>query len=260
MNELQALSLYGSRNPFDSPRAFANSNYTGFINNTLQRLLDFRDVKAPSRLAHSLFRAFISESSYPCLGAKAALNTHAYRFATYSAIASSVATAGLARDLGAFAAERPLMPSDYATFIAFFEEPTGDEAQFERRLWEQLQALSDLDSEVYPYDPAVSADPQNPRFAFSFARTAFFVVGLHPESSRIARRFALPALVFNAHAQFDALRAQGLYERFKVKVRARDLALQGSLNPNLSEFGERSEAMQYSGRSVEEQWKCPFRR
>lgn len=260
MNELQALSLYQAPNPYDSTLARMTSNYTGVIAESLLRLLDFHEVKAPSRFAHSMFRALISDSNYPCLGAKAAVKNKTYRFATYDTIASPAATAGLARDLCAFVAERPLMRSDYASFIAFFEEACGDEAQFERVLWEQLQALSDVDKVIYAYDPSVSADSQSARFAFSFAQTAFFVVGMHPASSRLARRFTFPALIFNAHAQFDALRAKGLYERFKLQVRARDVALQGSLNPNLSEFGERSEARQYSGRRVEGPWQCPFHR
>jgi len=258
MNELQALSLYEAPNPYDSGAARAGSNYTGLIDGTLLRLLDFRDVKARSRFAHSLFRAFVTQSNYPCLGAKASINASTYRFATYEKMASPAATAGLARDLCAFAAERPLMESEYATFVALFDDASCDELTFEHRLWAQLQGLRDLEGPAYPYDAAVSADTESPRFAFSFAKTAFFVVGMHPQSSRLARRFLFPALVFNAHAQFDALRAKGLYERFKLKVRERDLALQGSSNPNLSEFGERSEARQYSGRPVEESWKCPF--
>ncbi|MFN2528240.1 MAG: guanitoxin biosynthesis heme-dependent pre-guanitoxin N-hydroxylase GntA [Candidatus Baltobacteraceae bacterium] len=258
MNALQALSLYETPNPYDFTRARAASNYTGLIKGALLRLLDFREVKPRSRFAHSIFRAFLSQSSYPCLGAKAALNAGTYRFATYEKMASPGATAGLARDLCAFVAERPLMESEYATFVAFFDDAICDELAFEHRLWTQLQALRELDRPQYAHDPSVSEDTESARFAFSFAGTAFFVVGMHPKSSRLARRFLFPALVFNAHVQFDALRAKGLYERFKLKVRERDLALQGSLNPNLSEFGERSEARQYSGRPVEESWKCPF--
>jgi FPC/CPF motif-containing protein YcgG len=36
--------------------------------------------------------------------------------------------------------------------------------------------------------------------------------------------------------------------------------VQGTLNPNLADFGERSESRQYSGREVEEGWRCPFHR
>jgi FPC/CPF motif-containing protein YcgG len=50
-------------------------------------------------------------------------------------------------------------------------------------------------------------------------------------------------------------------------IRARDVALQGSMNPMLSDFGEQSEARPYSGRAVPQDWipdfpdpqkKCPF--
>ncbi len=41
-------------------------------------------------------------------------------------------------------------------------------------------------------------------------------------------------------------------------IRDRERNLQGDLNPNLADFGTRSEARQYSGRPMEEQWRCPF--
>jgi FPC/CPF motif-containing protein YcgG len=43
-------------------------------------------------------------------------------------------------------------------------------------------------------------------------------------------------------------------------VRERDVALQGSTNPNLADFGQASEARQYSGRATEVAWQCPFAR
>jgi uncharacterized protein len=43
-------------------------------------------------------------------------------------------------------------------------------------------------------------------------------------------------------------------------IRARDVALQGDINPNLADMGERSEARQYSGRAVDDAWRCPFHR
>jgi len=38
----------------------------------------------------------------------------------------------------------------------------------------------------------------------------------------------------------------------------RDEAIAGSRNPMLTRHGELSEARQYSGRSVDEVWRCPF--
>jgi FPC/CPF motif-containing protein YcgG len=108
------------------------------------------------------------------------------------------------------------------------------------------------------WSAAASADPADPRFAFSFAQTAFFIVGLHAASSRATRRFAWPTLVFNPHEQFEELRRSGRYWRFQRVIRDGETALQGSINPMLAEFGERSEAAQYSGRRVEAGWKCPF--
>jgi FPC/CPF motif-containing protein YcgG len=118
--------------------------------------------------------------------------------------------------------------------------------------------LHELDRAHYDWDESVSRNPQDADFSFSFAETGFFIVGLHKASSRLARRFPWATLVFNTHAQFERLRWQNQFERMQQTVRARDLKLQGSLNPNLSDFGKQSEAKQYSGRAVEENWKCPF--
>jgi len=86
----------------------------------------------------------------------------------------------------------------------------------------------------------------------------FFVIGLHPHASRLARRFSNPALVFNSHRQFEKLREDGRYWKIQAATRSREIDLQGSINPNLADFGEESEARQYSGRMVEADWRCPF--
>ena len=104
----------------------------------------------------------------------------------------------------------------------------------------------------------VSADPEDPHFSLSFGGEAFFVVGLHPEASRPARRFRRPALVFNLHDQFQQLRASGLYEKLRTTIGVRDMALAGSANPMLARHGTASEARQYSGRAVGPDWVCPF--
>jgi FPC/CPF motif-containing protein YcgG len=65
--------------------------------------------------------------------------------------------------------------------------------------------------------------------------------------------------VFNPHEQFERLRADGHWKRMQETIRRRDLELQGSINPMLSDFGEQSEARQYSGRAVEDNWRAPFK-
>ncbi|MBC8051242.1 MAG: YqcI/YcgG family protein, partial [Chitinophagales bacterium] len=67
-----------------------------------------------------------------------------------------------------------------------------------------------------------------------------------------------PAMVFNLHDQFEQLRSSGAYEKMRETILKRDAAVAGSINPMLSQFGETSEARQYSGRVVNENWVCPF--
>jgi len=66
----------------------------------------------------------------------------------------------------------------------------------------------------------------------------FFVIGLHPYASRLARRFSNPALVFNSHRQFEKLREDGRYWKIQAATRSREIDLQGSINPNLADFSE----------------------
>jgi hypothetical protein len=138
---------------------------------------------------------------------------------------------------------------------------TLGEAPFERALWDRLQSLSDKDRWLgQRVDPHISTDPTNPHFALSFGGQGFFAIGLHPQASRKARRFEAPAIVFNLHDQFRRLRADGRYEKMREMILERDRAWSGSVNPMLARHGERSEAVQYSGRQVGEGWTCPFRR
>ena len=256
----QALSLYSSENPFTSADAYAHSNYSLYHDGGLVRLLDWREPSPHAKLAHASLRSFITGPGFSCVAAKGAIQSGGYRFGYYRALADARVTAGLARDLCAFAAEYDHISANYKTFVAVFGGEVHDELHFEQQLWSQLQQLHALDAQHHEWAPGYSSDPQDATFAFSFAGWAFFVVGLHPRSSRISRRFSQPALVFNAHRQFRELRASGRFERIQALVRERESALQGSLNPNLAQFGERSEARQYSGRAVEDSWKCPFHR
>ena len=105
---------------------------------------------------------------------------------------------------------------------------------------------------------AVVMSPARPRSSFSAARTAYFVVGLHPQASRDARRAAAPTLVFNLHQQFEALRESGGFALMRDKIRDRDEQLQGYLNPMVSDHGQTSEASQYSGREVADGWAAPL--
>ena len=206
------------------------------------------------------FSEFVRDPRFPCLAARITARPDHEDLRVYGRLGSVAVSDALAADLARFA-RQARDANRFSAFVAVFTgRPPASERAFERRLWAQLQRLHERDPSA-GWDPAVSADPRDPRFSFSFAGTAFFVVGLHPRGSRLARRFRWPALVFNPRAQFERLRREGRFERLRDRIRARDIALQGSTNPNLADFGERSEAEQYSGRDTTgESWRCPFHR
>jgi FPC/CPF motif-containing protein YcgG len=218
-----------------------------------------------SRLEHEInaaFRKFIGDGSYPCLAARGLARRHDYDLHVYDCLGHPASSAALAADLAMFtrAASARRTSDPFVAFVAVFDGPAPvSERAFERRLWAELQGLHDGDDPAAGWDPAVSPDPDDPQFSFSFAGSALFVIGLHPNSSRVARRFPWPTLVFNPHAQFERLRRAGRFTTLRDRIRARDFALQGSVNPNVADFGVRSEAGQYSGRDTTgEAWRCPF--
>ena len=216
-----------------------------------------KPAPALAQFVHNQLRALVLDSRFACVGARSAFSQGTYRFGLYPELGSSEAIAGLGKGLGTFVVEQPTLGGDFTTFVASFVGPVPeDEEHFERLLWQQLQGLHDID--IHSWDTTVSSDPEDPQFSFSFAGRAFFIVGLHSGSTRWTRRFAWPTIVFNAHYQFERLREKGLFERFQRTIRGRDVGLQGSINSNLTTFGELTEARQYSGRPVGESWKCPF--
>lgn len=189
--------------------------------------------------------------------AKSVIARDAAEFGSYRGLGSAEAAEALCQDLyGSLGATHR---RGYWSFVALFpDDVIPDEEQFEQRLWQQLQRMHDFDVRLHAWDAAVSDDPQDDTFSFSIGGHAWYVIGLHPEASRKARRLPVPALVFNPHGQFEALRERGKYDVLRDQIRRRDLALQGSINPMLRDHGEASEARQYSGRAVEEAWRCPF--
>ncbi|MEJ8803185.1 guanitoxin biosynthesis heme-dependent pre-guanitoxin N-hydroxylase GntA [Pontibacter sp. H249] len=200
----------------------------------------------------------ISDTDYPCVGAKAALNSGQYRLGVYDSIGADETTRQLGEDLKNYTSETLSTESEYMTLIAVFSDEAVAEVDFEQKLWLQLQKLHDSEKHHQLWDPAVSNNPEESDFSFSYNGTAFFVVGLHPNASRKARRFAHTALAFNLHRQFEQLREKDVYENMQKVIRDREVAYDGSVNPMLSNFGEGLEAPQYSGRQVDESWKCPF--
>ncbi len=206
-------------------------------------------------------QAHVAEASFPCVGAKAALAKGTLHVLACDRIDSGWDDLRIHDGLLRFAEAYREDPALFRSFAVIFEGPEDlSEADFEALLWKRAQSISDKDVwRGQSYDDGVSSDPDSPHFSLSFGGEAFFIVGLHPNASRPARRFARPAMVFNLHDQFETLRTQGRYEVMREKILVRDEALAGSRNPMLARHGEASEARQYSGRAVDDAWQCPFR-
>src|SRR5205085_2128230 len=204
-------------------------------------------------------RELVLDPEFSCLGAKAAMNEKSYGFAVFSEMGTKETTRALSGELLRLIHSETLREKEFSTFVAVFRRPLNlTEHEFETCLWLQLRQLHRIDRA--DWDPHVSDDPADPHFSFSFGGQAFYVVGMHANSSRAARRFPWPALVFNPHEQFERLRSDGNWKRMQNAIRERETVLQGNVNPMLGEFGEESEARQYSGREVSDQWAAPFPR
>lgn len=214
-----------------------------------------RDALAASLQAH------IAERAFPCVGAKAAMNSGMLEIVTAQSITSAWDDLAIHRALLDWSRRYEKNSEGLRSLAVVFAGPHDlDEAAFEAALWERIQSLSDKDEwRGQPYEAGVSSDPDDPHFSLSFGGKAYFVVGMHPKASRAARRTEYPVMVFNLHDQFERLREEQRYEKLRAAILSRDEQLDGSINPMLARHGETSEARQYSGRAVNDDWKCPFK-
>ena len=202
---------------------------------------------------------FIAQQGFPCVGAKTALAKEQIHLNQYGELSDACDNTDILSDLYAFIDNFDIKKHMFSSFVCTFEGPwQHTERQYERLLWEKLQQLHEIDSRLYGWDKAVSRDPDHDNFSFSLGGRAFFIVCLNPASRRKSRRFESPAIVFNLHEQFDKLRDEGKFETFRDHIRKRDTIFSGSDNPMLGNHGSDSEAKQYSGRLLEDNWKCPF--
>jgi FPC/CPF motif-containing protein YcgG len=202
---------------------------------------------------------FINNKEFPCVAAKTALTWKQIKCLVVDHLACPKDDAAILEFLYEFVEEYRQSTKLYHSVAIIFKGPEEpNEAQFEEFFWQRLQALSNLDAQRYGYDKRVVADPNSPDFSFSLKEEAFFIIGLHPGSSRLARQFKYPTLVFNAHAQFEQIRDASRYDGLRNTIRSRDMAFSGSINPMLEDYGQASEVYQYSGKAYDQAWKCPF--
>lgn len=203
------------------------------------------------------YKDFILNENHPCIMAKSLFKMENYHLKIYDDMFASESLGQLISDVKNYLDQYDFEGNSFESFIAVFpNNHFENELDFERALWQTLQSLHNIDD--CEWDQRVSDDPENPEFSFSVGGRAFYIVGLHPESSRMARQAPYTTLVFNLHHQFEKLREIGTYQMVRDTIRANDEALQGNINPVLRDYGADTETKQYSGRQVEEGWKCPF--
>lgn len=210
-----------------------------------------------NKLLQNNFEEFILKEYYPCVMAKTIFLNQQFDFHVYEEMGEVATTQTILADLDQYIKKAINEENKFYSFVATFPNMTfEDESIFEKTFWHQLQLLHDLDTE--DWDASVSSNPTDANFSFSLRGQAFYLIGMHPNSSRIARQAPCPAIIFNLHSQFEQLRNMGAYQRVRNKIRKRDVALQGNVNPMLANFGTTSEVKQYSGKANDSAWKCPF--
>lgn len=221
---------------------------------------DARDERAP--VVEATIAELFASKHYPCAAALHSYRKDDYVVGFYEGFGHGHSWRDLRKDLTYFIDRQTRTYTDYFSFWAIFEKPEpacpiGAEEKFENDLWRELSFLTSIERREQDWG-ARNPDPQDKGFCFSLDGHGFFVVGLHPQSSRLSRRFPYYALVFNMTSQFQNLAKQGRYQPMVDVNRKRDQLYQGDVNPMCEEHGETWESIQFSGRKNSPNWKCPF--
>ena len=141
---------------------------------------------------------WMASPEFPCIGAKAALRRHQLEILVVPDIRLGSSDALITARLQDFAIRHD---TDEKMFVSqaviFHNDADLSEEEFETHLWQRLVSLHAIDRRDYRWDPKVDSDPQSPHFSLSIGGKGYFVVGLHPNASRVARRFKYPTLIFN---------------------------------------------------------------
>ncbi|MEJ7625637.1 MAG: guanitoxin biosynthesis heme-dependent pre-guanitoxin N-hydroxylase GntA [Ferruginibacter sp.] len=203
---------------------------------------------------------YIGNREYACVAARAAVSKEQVQCMIAGDIACPFHDGEILQFLYNFIDNYRKANTPFHSAAIIFKSPVNiSEEVFENLFWQRLQSLSDLDARQFKCDPRINPEPHSPDYSFSLKEEAFFIIGLHAASSRAARQFKYPTLVFNPHNEFVKLRTNGGYERMKKIVRTRDISFSGSVNPMLDDFGKTSEVYQYSGKNYDQAWECPLK-
>jgi FPC/CPF motif-containing protein YcgG len=210
------------------------------------------------------FREHIMSKYFPCLNAKIAFQRNTFGFGFYDILASKHTTKLLWHHLIDFINRQSDFWANnqiFTTYVACFRTPRDiDEIVFERLLWKQLQLIHNEDVQNgIKWAENYSDNPTDSNFGFSVGGRAFFIVGLHPNSSRRGRRFLTPTIIFNSLDQFTNLRQLKMFNEIQKIIRNNDLLQNKSINPNLIINHNKSDAFEYSGKLIQSDWIPDFK-
>lgn len=201
----------------------------------------------------------LQQKHYPCVAAIQSFLKKDYKVGVYEDFGAGIHSYQLGKSLLQFRDQQQQTQSPFMSFWAVYKDRNGlSEELFEENLWKELSFLTSFPEFAGSWDPQFSQNPQDKNFCFSLDGSAFFVVGLHPQSPRLARRFPFPALVFNLYDQFRTLMTTNEFANMVATNRRREKLYQGDLNPMVEKYGEDWEAIQFSGRNNPPEWQCPF--
>lgn len=205
------------------------------------------------------FKNFILDKSFPCVMAKAIMNNGFFNSFSLPNLKGESTKFAL-KNLQNFVTEMNEKNAKLSSCaIVVEDEELQDFETFEKEFWKFLKQLNSLDKKQFSADPTVDSDPSSPNFSYSIKSESFFIIALHPNSPRWARRFAKPAIVFNPHKQFEEMRSKGTFNKVRDLIRGKDKQLQGTINPMLENFGQKSEVYQYLGKIYDNKDPVPLK-
>lgn len=217
------------------------------------------DLQPRARRLESEIQGLISQKNYPCVAALKSYHRDDYQVGFYDEFGTGQSWKDLRRDLQYFVQEQQKSASIYLSFWAVFKDALLSEEEYEEAMWRELSSLTSSEDRERDWGQSLNSDPNEPAFRFSLEGREFFVVGMHPKSSRLARQISAPTMIFNVSSQFEALEKLGQYDAMVKTNRKRDSKFQGSVNPMVAAHGEAWESIQFSGRQNDSKsWKCPF--
>lgn len=208
---------------------------------------------------HADLSRLVGQKFYPCVAAVQSLAKRDYTVVEASAFGSGRERETIRRAILDFIAGwSKTRSTTFTLWITYPEDVVNGEDEFEERMWAELSSLTSIEEREKDWSPKWSQNPEDRRFTLCIGGHAFFVVGLHPHSSREGRKFPYPALIFNVYDQFEDLMEQNAYAPMVQKNRERDLRFSGSVNPMAEQHGDDWETIQFSGKTNPEAWRCPF--